>query len=119
MFDGAASTLTGLYEDALTDSVTVLRLASSGLDDFGEPALPTWDALADLAAWVRAGSADDNRDGVEAPFRTKVAHVAADSDVEDTDRILYEGRTYLIAAVELIRAGSVDHRKRIIMEVAD
>lgn len=119
MFDAAAAALTGLYVDALTDQVTVLRLASTGLDDFGEPALPTWEPVADLAAWVRAGSADDNRDGVEAPFRQKVAHVAADSDVNDDDRILYAGRTYLIAAVELIRAGTVDHRKRIIMEVAD
>lgn len=119
MFDGAAATLTGLFEDALTDSVDVVRATSSGVDDFGEPADPDWQVVESLPAWVKAGSSDENRDGVESPFHRKVALVSYSADVVDTDRIDYQGRRYLVVAVELIHAGSVPHRKRIIMEVAD
>ncbi len=120
-FDQAASVLAGLYEEALTDKVDVMRDTPGADDDFGNP-VESFAVSSTPDAWVKPGSVDENREDQSSPFRTKTVLVAAAADVLDSDRIRYPistGRVYHIVAVETINAGAVTARKRVTIEVAD
>ena len=117
VFDEAATTLTNLFEAALTDNVEVWRRTGSGTDDFGE-STATFQKLADVACWVSSGGVTEDRLDEESTFRTKTVLCAVTADIEDDDRIRYQGRDYHIVGVETIHAGSVPTRKRVSIEVA-
>lgn len=114
IFNQAATTITNLYEDLLTDTVDVLTQAA-GEDALGNPS-GAWSTDHQESAYVQRLTETELAGADPILTRQRRLHLAASSTVVNTNRISWDSKEWTVRSVEPINVGGVTRKKVAVIE---
>lgn len=104
-----------VFSTAMNVEIAIQRFTETGYDDdygYGEG---SWSTIGRAKARISLRGTREERDGRMIEVKRRLASVKPDVDVQHTDRVIMDGTTYEIEAVETVYSHMGPAYKRIVL----